>query len=95
MTALEKLNFGIVGACGRGANFKVACDALTKIRIHAVCDINAEKLPATAELLGAAEWYENYDDMLSSSELDAVIIATPIHLLVSQFNNVPLHRRTL
>ena len=46
MTVLTKLNIGIVGACGRGASFKLACDALANVRIHAVCDINAEELPA-------------------------------------------------
>jgi hypothetical protein len=28
MSTMDRLNIGIVGACGRGANFKAACDAL-------------------------------------------------------------------
>jgi predicted dehydrogenase len=78
------LNIGIVGACGRGASFKAACDALGNVRIHAVCDINAQELPQAAERLGAAEQYVDYEEMLTRSDLDAVIIGTPMPLHVPQ-----------
>jgi len=84
MTPLEKLNIGIVGACGRGASFKLACDALARVRIQAVCDTNAGELPAAAARLGAAEQYTDYEEMLASSELDAVIIGTPMQWHVPQ-----------
>ena len=84
MTILTELNIGIVGACGRGASFRRACDALDNVRIHAVCDTNVEKLPAAADLLGADEQYSQYDQMLASSDLDAVIIGTPMHLHAPQ-----------
>src|SRR5690554_6769612 len=84
MTTVEKLNVGIVGACGRGASFKTACDAVAGVRIHAVCDKNAEGLSAAAARLGAGEQYENFDDMLNASELDAVILGTPMPLHVPQ-----------
>ncbi len=84
MTAMEKLNIGIVGACGRGAGFQGACDVLDRVRLHAVCDVNAEKLSAAAERLGAAEQYVEYEEMLASSELDAVIIGTPMPFHVPQ-----------
>jgi predicted dehydrogenase len=73
-----------VGACGRGASFKAACDAVPGVRIHAVCDKNTKALPAAAERLGAAEQYESLEDMLGSSELDAVIIGTPMQCHVPQ-----------
>ena len=72
------LNLGIVGACGRGASFKAACDALPDVAIHAVCDVNAENLEAARERLGAREQYTDYSEMLESSDLDAVIIGTPM-----------------
>ncbi len=84
MSVLTKLNIGISGACGRGASFKLACDALDQVRIHAVCDIDTEELPSAAERLGAEEQYTQYEEMLSKSELDAVIIGTPMHLHVPQ-----------
>ena len=54
-TRHEQFHLAIAGACGRGLGFRNACDALPRIRVHAVCDIDAEALPATAELLGASE----------------------------------------
>jgi len=84
MPVLSSINLGIVGACGRGASFKLACDALADVRIHAVCDSNAEQLPQAAETLGATESYVEYEDMLERSELDAVILGTPMPLHVPQ-----------
>jgi len=83
MTNAESLRVGIAGACGRGASFKAACDALG-IRIQAVCDVNAAGLAAAAERLGAREKYTDYDAMLEQCELDAVIIGTPMPLHVPQ-----------
>lgn len=84
MSKLTKLNIGIVGACGRGASFKSACDAIGTVRIQAVCDANGKDLPAAAARLGAAEQYTDYGEMLEKSELDAVIIGTPMPLHVPQ-----------
>jgi predicted dehydrogenase len=68
MGVLGKLNIGIVGACGRGASFRLACEAL----------------PEAAARLGAAEAYTDYEEMLAHSELDAVIVGTPMPLHVPQ-----------
>lgn len=84
MGVLSKINIGIVGACGRGGSFKVACDVLKSVRVHAVCDINEAALQKAAEELGAQKQYCEYDEMLKDSDLDAVIIATPMQLHVQQ-----------
>lgn len=84
MKTLNKLNLGIVGACGRGASFKSACDALGNVSVHAVCDINEKNLSAARERLGAREQYTDYETMLEKSELNAVIIGTPMHFHVPQ-----------
>ena len=84
MGALGKFNVGIVGACGRGKSFKTACDALEQVRILAVCDVNAAELPAARERLGATEAWTDYAEMLEKSDLDAVILGTPMHLHVPQ-----------
>ena len=84
MSSAESFNIGIVGACGRGASFKAACDVLGGLRILAVCDVNADGLDAAAEQLGAAEKYTDYEKMIAAADLDAVIIGTPMHFHVPQ-----------
>jgi len=81
---IDQLNIGIVGACGRGKSFKTACDALNVVRIHAVCDVNADDLESAKDRLGADEAYTDYETMLAQSDLDAVIIGTPMHFHVPQ-----------
>ena len=83
MAVLEQLNFGIVGAAGRGRAFKDALVA-NNARIRAVCDIRADKLDECAECLGADEKYTDYAEMLERSELDAVVVATPMRFHTSQ-----------
>ena len=84
MSDSESLNVGIVGACGRGASFKAACDAMGGVKVLAVCDTNADGLDKAAETLGAEEKYSDYETMLDKSDIDAVIIGTPMHFHVPQ-----------
>lgn len=79
-----QFHLGIAGACGRGMSFLAASDALPRVRVHAVCDVDADALPATAKVLGASEQYADYDEMLDMSDLDGVIIATPMPLHAPQ-----------
>jgi len=78
MSVLSELNLGIVGACGRGGSFRGACKAADNVRVHAICDTNVDGLEEAAERLGADEQYSDYETMLERSELDAVIIGTPM-----------------
>jgi predicted dehydrogenase len=80
----RSLHVGIVGACGRGAGFKDACDAVGNVEIQAVCDLSADGLAAARERLGAREQYTDYSEMLEKADLDAVIIGTPMHCHVPQ-----------
>ncbi len=80
---MSELNFGIVGACRRGGGFKSGCDAVG-INIKAVCDINTDDLDGAAKRLGAQEKYTDYEEMLEKADIDAVIIATPMHLHAQQ-----------
>lgn len=84
MSVLERLNVGIVGAAGRGASFRAAFEAQEVAKIHAVCDIREEELDGAAERLGATEKYQDYETMLQKSELDAVVIGTPMPYHASQ-----------
>jgi predicted dehydrogenase/GNAT superfamily N-acetyltransferase len=83
MPVLERLNVGIVGAVGRGGTFRAAFQA-TGARIHAVCDIQRDKLDECMRRLGATEKYDDYALMLDKSDLDAVVIGTPMQFHVPQ-----------
>ncbi len=81
----SKLKLGIVGACGRGSGFKVACDAIAdRVSLTAVCDTNAARLPEAAARFGAERQYTDYQAMLDDGCVDAVIIGTPMHFHVPQ-----------
>ena len=85
MTAiLERLNVGIVGACNRGASFQAGFAACPEARVHAVCDLDAGRLSEAARTFEASEQYTDYQQMLSRSDLDAVVIATPMPLHATQ-----------
>jgi predicted dehydrogenase len=73
-----------VGAAGRGASFRSALEASGTARVHAVCDIQEEKLEEARRRLGAEEQYVDYEEMLDTSELDAVVVGTPMPLHVPQ-----------
>lgn len=83
MSIVESLNVALVGASGRGGVFRAALEA-NGARIHAVCDIREQTLEESAQRLGARERYTDYEQMLDRSELDAVVIGTPMPLHVPQ-----------
>lgn len=78
------MNIGIVGAAGRGSSFKTACEACGDVKIHAVCDLNGEKLTEAKENLGAVEHYTDYYEMLEKSDLQAVVIGSPMQFHAEQ-----------
>ncbi len=84
MSQGPSLKIGIVGAVGRGASFRAAFDAHPATQIHAICDIQEEALAEAAQKLGAQEVYTDYEEMLDKSEVDAVVIGTPMQFHASQ-----------
>ena len=84
MSALEAISVGIVGAAGRGGRLRHAFELLDAVRITAVCDIDAEGLERARHELGASEAYLDFDEMIERSELDAVIVGTPMPLHAPQ-----------
>jgi predicted dehydrogenase len=81
---MKPINIGIVGAAGRGASFTAACEASGAIAVHAVCDLNETALEEARARLSAREKYVDYAEMLARSDLQAVIIGTPMPLHVPQ-----------
>jgi predicted dehydrogenase/GNAT superfamily N-acetyltransferase len=83
MSAEKQSKIGVVGSAGRGGTLGAALVA-NGAKIQAVCDINTAALDASMRRLGAAEKYADFDEMLKQSDLDAVVIGTPMDLHVPQ-----------
>lgn len=74
------LQFGIVGVAGRGGSFTTAIRAHDDATLQAICDVDEDALERTRSDLGVPEAYTAYETMLADSDLDAVVVATPMFL---------------
>ena len=75
------IRVGLVGAAGRGGNFREAFE-VSGARITAVCDLRTEALNEWPD--PQVERYTDYEQMLDRAELDAVVVGTPQHLHARQ-----------
>jgi predicted dehydrogenase len=80
----EPVALAVVGAAGRGASFRPVIDAIDGVRVRAVCDIREDALTEARGLLGAESAYTDYEEMLETGRVDAVLIGTPMPLHVPQ-----------
>lgn len=79
MNTVEKISLGIAGACGRGGNiFKRLVDAFPNVHVTAVCDVKDDELAEAQQILGASERFTDYEKMIETSDLDAVLVGTPM-----------------
>src|SRR5258707_15772210 len=80
-----KLRWGLIG-CGDIARKRVA-PALRDTQFSeliAVSRARSELAASFAKDFGAKRWYPEWRDLLSDDEIDAVYIATPVHLHAAQ-----------
>lgn len=72
----EKLNIGLIGTGGR-ARGNLA--GVASQNIVALCDIDEQRLAATAEQYPQANKYTDFRKLLDQPGLDAVVVSTPDH----------------
>lgn len=79
---MDKVRFGVIGIGNMGSSHaKNLYDGMINNAVlSAVCDINPEKLKWAKENLKDVILFDNYRDLLSSGEVDAIIVATPHYL---------------
>jgi predicted dehydrogenase len=77
----EKLRWGLIG-CGDIARKRVApaLRDLTNCELVAVCRANSEQAEEFAREFGAKRWHKDWRDLIADEEVEAVYIATPVHL---------------
>jgi len=84
-TRMTKVRWGLIG-CGDIAKKRVAPALRDSARseLVAVSRAKADLAEAFARQFGAGKWYADWHDMLRDSEIDAIYIATPVHLHAAQ-----------
>ncbi len=78
---MKKIKVGIAGV--RGMSSVMGLRDIEDVEIAAVCDLDEEHLNKIGDEVGVEKRYRVFDDMLES-DIDAVIIATPMQCHVPQ-----------
>lgn len=86
--ANSAVTVGVIGTGGRGSYVAAQVAKYTSARVTALCDIDAVKLAAVAKELGVppAGLHDDHRRLLASN-VDAVIIATPVFLHAGHFED--------
>jgi predicted dehydrogenase len=82
---MKRLKWGLIG-CGDIATRRVApalCD-LDNSELVAVSRANFEQAEAFAKRFCARRWHKDWQELVSDTEVEAVYIATPVHLHAEQ-----------
>jgi predicted dehydrogenase len=80
---MEKVRIGIVGLGNMGSNHARSMNEVPGAQLGAVCDIDAAKLEKFATECGV-RGFDNYQEMIGSGTIDAVLIAVP------HYSHVPM-----
>jgi predicted dehydrogenase len=86
--ANSAVTFGILGTGGRGVYVGNHMSHVTGTKLAAICDIFADRIDnAKTNLPGAREArvYRDYHQLLAQSDIDAVLITTPVYLHPEHF----------
>ncbi len=77
----DKVQVGVIGTGGRGQGLIKVIGKLEGADVVACCDIQKDRLEAGLKYAAdGAKGYSNYKAILDDSSIDAVVIATPLHL---------------
>lgn len=73
------LTAGVVGLGYWGPNLARNLNQLPGCRLGALCDLEPERLDKMRQLYPDANCYQSFNQMLEEANLDAVVVATPVH----------------
>jgi predicted dehydrogenase len=77
----DPVRYGFIGTGSRGTELLKALTTIPAGRCVATCDIYPVNLKRGIETIGGSpQTYENYRELLDRKDVDAVFIATPLHL---------------
>ena len=75
----EKARLAIIGTGSRGLYHINHLLKIKHAEIVALCDIYQPHLDAATVLCPNAKQYKNYNDVIADKEVDAILVATPLH----------------
>ncbi len=80
------IKVGVIGAGSRGAYTSSTIAKDPRVKVTAICDVVDEQIVKARTRIGApdAKGYKNFEDLLAS-DVDAVLIATPVYLHPEHF----------
>ncbi len=76
---MDQLNVGVIGL-GMGEAHLKGYENCSRANVVSVCDIDGERLAEILDGRDGIDGYEDYNDMLARSDLEAVSIALPNYL---------------
>jgi myo-inositol 2-dehydrogenase/D-chiro-inositol 1-dehydrogenase len=84
--ANDAVTIGVIGVGNRGSYDAGVVDKDPRVRVAALCDVSDKQIADTRQKLGSKDVkvYKDYHDLLQS-DVDAVIIATPVFLHPEHF----------
>jgi predicted dehydrogenase len=82
---MDQLRWGLIG-CGDIARKRVApaLRDLPECELVAVCRKRSELAASFARDFGARKWHSDWQDLINDAEVEAVYLATPVHLHKTQ-----------
>ena len=83
--ANNRIRIGIIGAGDRGQQVLKDAVALPDVECVAVADVYSQRHEQVKSFVPAAESYDDPRRLLDRKDIDAVIIATPLHLHAKYF----------
>ncbi|MBI1790887.1 MAG: Gfo/Idh/MocA family oxidoreductase [Acidobacteria bacterium] len=79
--ANSAVSFGIIGTGGRGQYVGGIFARDSRVRLNAICDIYPDRIDAAKSRIptaATARVFRDYRELLAQSDIDAVLIATPV-----------------
>jgi predicted dehydrogenase len=75
----DQIVLGVIGAGGRGMLVMSTFQKDAAVRVGATCDVYEPNLERALSAAKGSKAYRNYKDLLADKDVQAVLIATPVH----------------
>jgi len=85
--ANDRVRVGMIGLGGRGQDLLKELQQVRNAELVAVADIYNRRRDEAKKMAGGIQTYDDHRRLLDSKDIDAVIVATPLHLHAQHFGD--------